>query len=391
MKHWRSKQSRLFWLIAGMLGAIVALSGCMGGKTLRHESWPGLMVNDGILYAANLERVQALDAETGKWYWSYPPESDTNLRPFYSTPVLAPDAGANGLLLMAGFKDRVVYALELGESPTEQPDLAWTFPPANATTPGAAGQYVGSGTVAGDLFLIGNGDGKVYALNLADGALVWTFTTKDRVWAAPVVKDDVVYIAALDHHLYAVELTSGKELWQLETQGALAATPVFVGDYLWVGDFAKTLYQIDLETHTAVWTYDAADWVWATPVVDNNILYFADVGGHVYALDTETRTMLWDNPAVVDDSVRGRPVLSAAGDLLYLAGYEKGAIHVLDTETGDKMNWGVELANPGRLPGDLVADDSRLYTMPIWVKERLRVFELETGKVAWIYPPTDSK
>lgn len=391
MNRWRNKQHRLFWLITGTLGILLlALTGCMGSG-LRHESWPGLTVADGILYAANLERVQAIDAETGKLYWSYPEEGDKNVRPFYSTPVLAPDAGPNGLLLIAGFKDRVIYALQLGETPTERPDVAWTFPALDGKTPGAAGQYVGSGVVAGDLFLIGNGDGKVYALNLADGALKWTFTTKDRVWATPVVKDDVVYIAALDHHLYAVDLTTGQELWRFEAQGALAATPVFVGDTLWIGDFAKTLYQIDLETHTAAWTYTTADWIWATPVVSDTILYLADVGGHVYALNTESRTMLWKNPAQIGDGVRSRPVLNPAGDRLFIAGYERGGIHVLNTENGARMSWGEELPNPGQLPGDLVTDGTWLYTMPILVRERLRVFDLENGTVAWTYPPEESK
>ncbi len=105
---------------------LAVLSGC-GGGGLRHESWPGLLVDGDTIFAANLERVQAFNAETGKLLWSYPDETDKELRPFYSTPVLAKDYGDNGLLLIAGYKDQTVYALELGESRAERPDLAWTF------------------------------------------------------------------------------------------------------------------------------------------------------------------------------------------------------------------------------------------------------------------------
>ena len=78
--------------VAVLLLLFVMLTGCAGGG-LRHESWPGLIVDDGTIFAANLERVQALNAETGKLLWSYPDVTDKKQRPFYSTPVIAKDHG----------------------------------------------------------------------------------------------------------------------------------------------------------------------------------------------------------------------------------------------------------------------------------------------------------
>jgi outer membrane protein assembly factor BamB len=356
---------------------MTVLSGCAGGG-LRHESWPGLLADDGVIYAANLERVQAFNTETGKLLWSYPDETQKDQRPFLSTPVLAEDYGPHGLLLIAGYKDRTVYALSLGESRAERPDLLWTF--AQAT-----GQYVGSGVVADGKFIIGNGDGYVYALNLNDGAPAWQFPTKDRVWATPVVVGDTVYIASLDHRLYAVDLTTGVERWHIQMDGAIAGTPVHIDGALWVGDFSSTLSQVDLATQQIVWTYTANDWLWASPLADGTRLYFADVGGRVYALDTATREILWN--VDVDDTIRSRPALNADGGLLFVAGYRKGELHTLETETGNKMSWGPEM--DGRLPGDLVADGTHLYTMPILVSERINAIELRTGRVAWSYPATE--
>lgn len=373
-------RARLYGAGIALVLLATVLTGCAGG--LRHESWPGILVDNNVVYAANLERVQAFNAETGKLLWSFPEETTKEQRPFYSTPVLAEDYGAHGLLLIAGYKDRIVYALSLGESRAERPDLRWTF--AQAT-----GQYVGSGVVANGKFIIGNGDGHVYALHLNDGALAWKFRTRDRVWATPVVIEDTVYIASLDHNLYAVDIATGAERWKLSMNGAISATPVYIDGALWVGDFTSTLYQVDLATQQVVWTYTANDWLWATPIADGTRLYFADVGGGVYALDTATREILWNDSGKIDDVVRSRPALNAGGSLLYVAGYRKGVIHTFDTETGAQMNWGTVLRNPGRLPGDLAADETRLYAMPIQVNERIQAFELDGGKLAWVYPAED--
>jgi outer membrane protein assembly factor BamB len=293
--------------------------------------------------------------------------------------VIAPE---RDLLLVAGFQDQTVYALALGSTAAERPDEAWRFAE-------AGGQYVGSGTVAGGLFIIGNGDGSVYALNLEDGSQAWAFATNDRVWATPTVVDDTVYVASLDHHLYALDLETGAEKWQIETAGSISATPVYAEGDLWIGDFASTLYRVDLETQDVVWTYDAQDWLWSTPLLAENVLYFADVGGGVYALDLETQALLWESPALIDDIIHGQPALSADGSLLFVAGYEKGGVYAVDTSTGSlDEGWAETLENPGRLPGDLVSDEDRLYAMPILVAERIQAYDLQTGQVVWSTPST---
>ncbi len=378
MKRWRIP------LIAGLAVMMILLSGCSGGGGMRHESWPGLSIDDGTIYAANLESVQALDAKTGSVYWTFPPQPEKNVGPFYATPVLASDIGPHGTLLVAGMKDQKVYALQLADSPQDLPEVQWVFTE-------AAGQYVGSGVVAGDLFIIGNGDGHVYALDINDGHLIWSFGTGDRVWATPVVKGETVYVASLDHHLYALSLADGEEQWNTEMEGAIASTPVLAGNSLWVGDFANTLYQVNAESGAIEWQQTFDDWLWATPLVQGTTLYFADVGGKVYALDTTTHAFLWEKPADVGAMVRARMALDEQNHRLFVAGYETGKIYVVDTQTGARLDWGEVVDDPGELPADLVLSDNTLYVMPVISKTRIRAFDAHTGKVLWAYPPAESK
>ncbi len=384
MQFWRKTSRRpvrtrvLGRLVVGLILAMLVLVGC--GRGGRHESWPGMILVDGVIYAANLESVQALNAETGALYWSFPGETEEEgLGPFYTPPTYVEDYGANGILIAAGFKDQTVYALSIGESPDASPNELWRFS-------GAGGQYVGGGTVADGKYIIGNGDGSVYALSLENGEKAWDFATEDRVWATPVVAGNVVYIASLDHHLYAVDIQNGVELWSLEFEGALSATPTLVGDRLWIGDFTANLYEVDLSTGEVVWQFEALDWLWASPLLDGSTLYVSDVSGHVYALDVETREMLWNEPAFVDDIVHGRPTLDAEGTTLFVPGFEKGQVHALDVSTGSEVSWGMALESPGRLPGNLVSDGARLYTMPILIETRVRAFDINNGSLIWQYP-----
>ncbi len=261
------------WMLVSLLALLLStFTGCSGAA--RAESWPGLLVHEGILYAANGAQVQAFESRSGESLWTFPAEPDAKNK-FYSIPVM--DAERN-LLLVAGFKDKTVYALRLGDSSDQTPGLAWAFSD-------AGGQYVGPGTIAGDLFLIGNGDGQLYAINLADGSLAWSFATRDRIWTTPLVIDETVYVASSDHHLYALTVSDGVEQWQLETKGALASSPVWVAGHIWLGDFGDQIYQIDPQSGAVVWTFEGGEnWFWANPLVLESTIYFADVGGKVLRL-----------------------------------------------------------------------------------------------------------
>jgi eukaryotic-like serine/threonine-protein kinase len=214
---------------------------------------------------------------------------------------------------------------------------------------------------------------------------VWEFATRDRVWATPVVVGSTVYIASMDHHLYAVDLQSGAESWRIKLDGAITATPLFVDGQLWLGDFASTFYRIDPATQTITWSMALEDWMWATPAHEGGTLYIADVAGSIIALDIRTLSTIWS--ASVGDVVRSRPALNEDGSLLFVAGYEQGKVLAVDTLTGNvRQSWGTQLQNPGRLPGDLVVDGERLYTMPILVEERVQAFGLVAGELLWTAP-----
>lgn len=371
MKRW-------FWVLLLPALLLLSLSGCGGQQTVQ-VSWPGLIVADGKVYAAATSQILALNAENGTLLWAYPEKPDNKIGPFYSTPTLVED---KALLIVAGFTDKTVRALRIGSN---TPTVAWQFPQVGAANGGAKGQYVGSGTVAEGLFIIGNGDGHVYALRVDDGTLAWSYATQDRVWATPLVVDAVVYVGSLDHHLYALDLRDGHLLWKTRLNGSVATAPVLLNDHLWIGDFGHVISELDPRSGEVLWSYKGESWFWAHFAVQDDVLYAADVKGTVYALDTRTHTLLWKTPNVVR-TVRGALLLDPAGTRLYIEDYELGEVKALDPQTGKLTSLLIRPQNPGRLPGDAVLTGDRLYTMPILVKQQVQAFELTNGTLVWEYP-----
>lgn len=393
---------RRWWVLLGLSILLLGLSGCAG---VRQESWPGQLVVDDVLYIADIDHVRALDVETGQELWAWAPGTRANAATtgYYAAPAYDAE---HDLLLVAEMHGRKVYALQLTENARAVPGIAWVYPRETGNevpivgpllqavgilpeAEGAKGQYVGGGAVGDGLFVIGNGDGNVYALNLTDGTLAWRFAAAERIWSTPLISGDVVYVASMDHILYALNLVDGTVKWQFEARGALGGSPVLVADGLWIGDFGDRVYRLDPDTGNVLWTFEEGeDWFWATGTVGDGFIVFTDVRGNAFAFDTRNPAVLW-RQQIAEEIFRGQGVLSADGLKVYLPGYKRGVIHVLETTTGSVLPQITVTEGAVRLPGDLAVDEGRIYVRPISAGPRVQVIDAVDGKLLWQYPLPD--
>lgn len=376
-----NRLGRFRWPLLFALGAVllIAVSSC--GGTAAATSWPGLVAVDGILYVADLEQIQALDAETGESLWAYPADPKEARRGlFYVTPavddehvIVASAAPPSGML---SSPQNIVWALD-----RDGREL-WSYR-------GAAGQYVEGGAIGGGLFIIGNSDGNIYALDLANGQLRWKYVTGHRVWATPLIESDRVYIGSMDCTFYALDLANGDELWHFDAPGAFAGTPAKIDGTLYVGTFANNFYAIDAESGQQVWDqpFLSENWFWGNPIVDSEIIYTSDVDGVVYAIDSNTGTQLWQRALKTDQDkpapVRAGVALSSDGELLFV-GSENGTLHALDTTDGGRIVWSAP--NEGLIYSDPVVVGIHIYQPIIRGPERIIAFN-EVGARVWAHPP----
>ena len=92
----------------------------------------------------------------------------------------------------------------------------------------AVGLYqkkAGDSTRTAPIVVAAGRDKMVHAIDGETGTGLWTFPTKGRVDASPVIVGDHVFAASLDGTLYLLELKSGDEAWRFTAGEALRASP----------------------------------------------------------------------------------------------------------------------------------------------------------------------
>src|ERR1700722_695915 len=89
-----------------------------------------------------------------------------------------------------------------------------------ASSPMFNGDFVlSSAAVVNDTVVVGAGDGFLYALNAASGAVRWKLRTEGRIRSSPAIADGTVYVGSFDGSVYAADLASGRLIWRYDTKG----------------------------------------------------------------------------------------------------------------------------------------------------------------------------
>lgn len=374
-KRWPKKSVVLSFLF---LLAAVTLSGCRGRS--RTETWTGLVVSDGVVYAADVDQVRAFDADSGASLWNFPGESgeygsfyQIAFQPGEMLFVTSQEQGGGGLFAQP---QGMLRAISI-----DGDRVVWEFTDTRD-------QYAAHGAVANGILVIGNGDGNVYGINTEDGSAAWTFETGDRVWAPPLILSDTVYIASMDHHLYALDLATGAEVWgePFEADGAMTAQPLDLGDRLCIGAFDSVLYTLDREDGSVDWRFEGENWFWGTPASDGETVYAVDVDGVVYAVDAESGSEEWRETLV--EVTRAGPVLGPDEEML-LVGTNAGSIYGLDTEDGEVL-WVEE--GEGYLGSMIVIEDT-LYVSRIYGDQHVQAYRIDEDGLdsTWVYPEPEAE
>jgi len=292
----------------------------------------------GVVYVGSTDgNLYAIDEESGTEKWKF-----TTGSRIPSSPAVS------GGLIYFGSYDGYFYAIDQATG-----KLKWKFRnaerryaakhlhgslPLDETMPDPFDVYLSSPAVWNDAVYFGSGDGNVYALDAATGALKWKFQTGDVVHASPAIVDGKLYIGSWDSYFYALDAMNGKEIWRFKTGedndihnqvGIQSSATVFNG-IVYFGCRDSKLYALDAVTGKQRWMFfNHGSWVITSPVVHDGKVFFATSDtATLYALDAQSGAedfslkfhwVIFSSPAI-------------AGSTLYVAGQD-GILTAVDLET----------------------------------------------------------
>lgn len=145
-----------------------------------------------------------------------------------------------------------------------------------------------------DLIISTNTAGEIYALQQKSGRKKWTFSTKGKIYATPVVAGNKVVVGSSDHFIYCLNASNGKLLWQFETGKPLVASTRIVDGITYTGSSDGHFRAIDLNTGKLIWEYaDVNGFVEDKPLFYQGNIYFGSWGNDFYALDGHTGALKW--------------------------------------------------------------------------------------------------
>jgi outer membrane protein assembly factor BamB len=295
--------------VAGHGGDVQALE-LAGGRSLWRASTDlalsgGPGVGEGLVVAgASSGEAVAIDAQTGQERW----------RVAVGGEVLAPPAIGGGLAVIRTVDGRL-RALRVADG-----SEAWNY---EQLVPRLPLRGNGAPVISGDMVLAGFDNGKVIALSLASGELLWSTAV-----APPHGKTELERLVDIDSPVRV----AGQDVFVVGYQGRVAMLALESGQIWWGRD---------LSSHRGL-------------AADDTYLYVTTADSAVVALRRRDGTEVWRQDQLLR---RGVTAPALAGDTLVVADFD-GYLHWLDAASGEMLarakSGSGRISNAPQAAGDLL-------------------------------------
>jgi outer membrane protein assembly factor BamB len=227
-------------IVSSQAGTVTALDRRTGRKLWRVQT-PGKVesspvVVDGIAYFGSHDgRLFAVSAGTGEVRWAYQTHGRINASPTVvrDRVCIANYAGAFVCL------DRRTGA-ELWTTYVQRDPLRYESFYASASSDGSR------------LYSVAR-SGKVVALDLGSGEIVWTARVGPLGYTTPAVARDRVFAGGFDGRLRAFRRSTGEELWSTDVGGRIFGAPIVVGDTVFFSVHDGRTYGLRVSDGKIVW------------------------------------------------------------------------------------------------------------------------------------------
>ena len=277
---------------------------------------------DDRIFAADSDgKVEAIDAHSGRTLWKT--DVDTHI-------TGGPGVGENLVIVGTGKAKVITLAADTGK-------ILWHSK--------VSSEVLSPPQPAGNIVVVRTIDGKIFGLDSHDGTRLWTYEQSVpaltlRGTSSPVIAGNYLIAGFDEGRLAAIELQTGKLVWdvrivigsgrtELERMIDIDAEPVVVDDVIYVATFQGRIAAITLESGRILWSREISSY--AGLCADDRAVYISDDDSVVWALDRSTGNSLWKQ-----DKLKARALTAPAlsGDMVVVGDVE-GYLHWIDKATGE--------------------------------------------------------
>ena len=229
-------------------------------------------VSDGTVYIGSWDSyLYALDAETGLLKWRFKAGDDPvnhNQEGFQSSAAVA-----DGVVYV-GCRDGHVYAIDARSGKKK-----WDYSTSQSWVNGTP-------AVRGGIVYVGTSDThKFLALDARSGRLIYAVDTHALVFSSAAIAGKLLYVGAFNGRLSALDIATGDLVWQFQTDAA-TADPLKVlsatGEFLRPALAPVFGNYLDMTVH--LYKMFSVGAILSSAVIDQGSLYVGSADGTVYAI-----------------------------------------------------------------------------------------------------------
>ena len=252
--------------------------------------------------------------------------------------------------------------------------------------------YGGGVAAGGGRIYATNGLGYVFALDPADGSVLWQVKPLGPVRGAPSYADGNVYVMTQDNQIAALDAASGSTRWTsaaaMEIAGVFGAASPAIGRGTVVAGFSSgELSAYRYENGRAVWqdtltrtristSVSSLSDIDADPVIDGNQVIAIGQGGRMVALDILSGQRMWEL------NIAGMSTPWVAGDWVFVVTDAGQAMAI--NRTSGRVRWINQMPRWG---SEKKKKDPIFYEGPVLAGGRL-IFVGSNGALIEIDPDT---
>ena len=366
------KQNK-FFAIALLFFCAIAISACTSSSALTgNSSWPGITVEDDIVYTANGNFIEAV--QDGQKLWSYP-ESANNRLSFFAAPAYDEThvyAGtyANQLHILNKADGTLVASVEVGNNKNK---------------------IIASPLIADGNVIVVSSGGMVssYPANVSGETVSpnWQTTLSGEIWVKPEAYNGTLYVASMDKKMNLLDAATGALKQSIDISGAVMNDPVLNDGKLYFSTLANEVDEMDLADNSIRPLLTTEGEIWASPLLMGGKLIAADMSGILYCIEIADGSTVWKTEKLTADKI---------GFIASPVKLDEDTVLLVD-ENGETMTYSMEGKSVGQrtlsqavYTTPVVLSNGSFAVLPVSTDGQIKAYTPDL-KEDWVYTRTSEK